>query len=198
MYSRRPIRRKLLRQALRPLELLIRLQRKLVRLILNNSELSGLQEVGERFQCGEGLSIQNSGVMTIGSDFSGANNLQLSTYSQGELRMGDRCFVGDNCKIISDNGKIAIGDDCLIAEQVTIRASNHGTEAGQTINRQPNVCQSITIGSDVWIGKGTAILAGATVADGVVIGANSIVLGSSVTEPNCIYAGSPIRKIRPR
>ncbi len=98
--------------------------------------------------------------------------------------------------VASDVGNILIDDDCLIAENVSIRASNHNTEIGVPIRCQTNVVKDIRIGRDVWIGKGAMILAGSQIADGCIIGANSVVRGS--TEPNTIYAGVPIRKIKMR
>ena len=191
-------RRRFLRALCLPLELLFRLQRKLVRFVLNNAQLSSIQRVGKSFLCGTDLSIQNDGVIEIGDNFQGANSLQLSTYAKGVLKIGNRSFFGDNCKVIADNSSILIGDDCLIAEQVSIRASNHGTKIGYSINKQPNLYKDITIGNDCWIGKGVIVLAGSIIPDGVVIGANSVVSPNLEFEEFCIYAGNPIRKIRAR
>jgi acetyltransferase-like isoleucine patch superfamily enzyme len=191
-------RRRFIRTLYLPLEFLFRLQRKLSRFVLNNAQLSAIQQLGKGFSCGIYLSIQNDGVIEIGDEFQGANFLQLSTYSKGALRIGDRCFFGDNCKIIADNSNISIGDDCLVAEHVSIRVSNHGTKIGCVINKQPNASKGIIIGSDVWIGKGVIILAGSEIPDGVVIGANSVVIPGFEFEAYCIYAGNPIRRIRAR
>ncbi len=181
-----------------PIEFLINVQKKIWRSISNNRKLSYLNNVTGWPSCGEGLAIENAGYMEIGSQFSSGNFIQLSTYKDGALKIGNRCFIGDCSKLVSDNAEITIGNDVLIAEQVSIRASNHGIALGQLINRQQNIAKNIKIGSDVWIGKGSTILAGADIKDGVVIGANSVVLESSKTEENCIYAGNPIKKIRKR
>jgi virginiamycin A acetyltransferase len=66
------------------------------------------------------------------------------------------------------------------------------------MNRQPNTFKDILIGNDVWVGKGAIILAGSTIPDGVVIGANSVVLPSFEFDAYCIYAGNPVRRIRAR
>jgi acetyltransferase-like isoleucine patch superfamily enzyme len=192
--------RKLLRVLALPLELVVRLSRKTARLVLNNAQLSVVQKVGNRLSFGEGLSVQNSGFIEIGDDFQGGNRLQLSTYSQGSIRIGNRCFIGDDCKIVSDNSSISIGHNCLIAEQVSIRASNHGTKCGELVNRQPNSCKDIVMGDDVWIGKGVTILAGSIIPDGVVIGANSVVTSSASYkfDKNTIYAGNPAKLLRNR
>jgi serine O-acetyltransferase len=51
-----------------------------------------------------------------------------------------------------------------------------------------------TIGDNVFIGPGSGIFGDITIADGVVIGANSVVT-KSVLEPNITVAGAPARKI---
>lgn len=192
------VRRRWIRIFLLPLEFVFRLQRKLSRFILNNAQLSSVQRLGVRFICGNGLSIENYGVMHIGDDFQGGGAIHLLTYPSGELTIGNRLFIGDQCKVIAGDAKISIGDDCLIAEQVSIRASNHGTSAECPMNKQPNIYKDISIGSDVWIGRGAVILAGSRIPDGAVIGANSVVTASVVIERYCIYAGNPAKKIRCR
>lgn len=191
-------RRRYLWVCLLPLEFAFRIVQEINRFVLNNAQLSVVQNLGRSFSAGIGLSIQNNGFIDIGNNFSGGNFLQLSTYSQGHLKIGDRCFFGDNGKIIAVNSSISIGDDCLVAEQVSIRASNHGTSRVSTMNTQPNICKDIYIGDDVWIGKGVIILAGAKIPNGVVVGANSVVSPKFQFEDYCVYAGNPIKKIRAR
>jgi acetyltransferase-like isoleucine patch superfamily enzyme len=107
------------------------------------------------------------------------NRCLLNTYRGGSIRIGDNCFFGDNCKVISDIGQISIGKDCLIAEDVVIRAANHGTRKGMPIRLQDNHVKDVTIGNDVWIGRGVTVLPGAVIADGCIIGANSVVRGAT-------------------
>ena len=85
-----------------------------------------------------------------------------------------------------------------VAEHSCVRDANHGTELGTDFMVQRSVYGPIVIGRDVWVGAGCRILKGATIPDGCVIGANSIVLEKSVLEPNCIYGGSPVRFLKRR
>lgn len=160
------------------------------------SQLRKCDTVGINVSVGKDLMIDNTGQVRIGNDVSIMSRCLISSYEGGSVRVGDNCFIGDNCKIVSDKANIVIGDDCLIAEDVVIRASNHGTQLGVLMRLQKNVVGDIQIGRDVWICRGVTVLAGAMVADGCVIGANSVVLGR--TEINTIYAGVPIRKIKTR
>ena len=61
------------------------------------------------------------------------------------------------------------------------------------INKQGFDEKNIEIGNDVWIGYGVQIMPGVKIADGCVIGAGAVVTKS--TEPYCVYAGIPARKI---
>ena len=162
----------------------------------NRRNLRGCNRVGARVAAGFDLGIDNAGFVSIADDVSFSNGVRLSCYAGGSIKIGKHCFVGDAVKIVSDRANIWIDDDCLVAEQVSIRAGNHGTKSGELIRSQPNAVNDIWIGKDVWIGKGVAVLAGSHIADGCVIGANSVVMGR--TEPNAIYAGAPIRKIAMR
>ena len=55
----------------------------------------------------------------------------------------------------------------------------------------------IIVSDDVWIGAGTVVLAGAFIAKGVVVGANSVVAGRLDVEYG-IYVGSPARLVKKR
>lgn len=162
----------------------------------NRRNFRGCNHVGARVEAGYDLCVDNAGFISIADDVSFSNGARLSCYRGGSIKIGSHCFFGDAIKIVSERANVWIDSDCLVAEQVSIRASNHGIKAGVLIRSQPNTVSDIWIGKDVWIGKGVTVLAGSRVADGCVIGANSVVTGS--TEPNTIYAGAPIRKVGQR
>ena len=181
-----------------PINILLRVVKKLSRMIGAVNALSLVQECGPGFSCGKDLSIHNDGFISIGAGCNFANNVQISTYKVGSLRIGQRCFFGDGNIITSAEGNIVIGNDCMIAEYVSIRAANHGIKLGSPINVQERTIADIEIGNDVWIGRGVMICAGARVSSGCVIGANSVVTKSLVTEENCIYAGVPAKFLKRR
>jgi serine O-acetyltransferase len=85
--------------------------------------------------------------------------------------------------VVNCNARIGAG--CRLHNLVHI-ARKTGHEAGAPI-----------IGDNVFIGPGARILGEITIADGTVIGANSVVT-KSVLEPNTTVAGVPARKIGER
>jgi len=98
--------------------------------------------------------------------------------------------------LIAAADSVTIGDDTLIGEYVSIRDANHGTSAAALIRSQPLESKPISIGRNVWIGRGCCILKGVTIGDGAVIAANTVVTHD--VQPNTIHAGVPAREIGKR
>ena len=176
----------------------IRLIRRLLRILQIEEQLFKIQHVGENYSFGIGLYVGNEGELAFGNNLLAANFIYLTTYKRGSIVIGDNCFLGDNCKIVSDQSTVSIGHNCMIAEQVSIRASNHGITKGINIRDQENTFAPIIIGNDVWIGKGATILAGSKIPDGCVIGANSLVLANSNLQENFICGGIPVHYLSSR
>jgi serine O-acetyltransferase len=80
------------------------------------------------------------------------------------------------------NGKTRVGANCRLHVCISI-----GTRAGYR-DLVP------TIGNNVYIGPGAKIFGDIIIADGIAIGANSVV-DKSFTEPNIGIAGIPAKKI---
>jgi len=86
---------------------------------------------------------------------------------------------------ITVNGNARVGENCRIHVCTVI-----GTKAG-TGEKTPK------IGNNVYIGPGAKIFGDIEIADGIAIGANSVV-NKSFTEPNIGIAGIPAKKINDR
>ena len=84
--------------------------------------------------------------------------------------------------LITVNGTAKVGENCRIHNGVTI-----GTEAGYS-DRCP------TIGDNVFIAPGAQIFGSITIANGITIGANSVV-NKSFLEEGITIAGAPAKKI---
>ncbi|MFS2154610.1 acyltransferase [Rhizobium sp. Rhizsp42] len=138
-------------------------------------------------------------------------------YRHGKIEIGDRLFtqsgvvldaqsgkieIGNNVSIndysiVLGHGGVRIGDGTRIAAHVVIISFEHGYEdATVLIKDQPIKKGRVVIGGDVWIGAGAKVLAGSNIADGCVIGANSVIKGA--TEPFGVYVGSPARLVKKR
>lgn len=89
------------------------------------------------------------------------------------------------------NSKARIGANCELHNLVHIAQNLHIAKKGAESDQAP------TIGDNVFIGPGARVLGDITIADGIVIGANSVVT-KSFFEPNITIAGAPARKISDR
>jgi acetyltransferase-like isoleucine patch superfamily enzyme len=133
----------------------------------------------------------------IGDNVNLGYRITFDVQKSGFLKIGNRVNLTQDI-IISAINSVIIGDDCLIAEFVSIRDGDHIFEKGKTINSQGLNSDKIKIGNDVWIAAGTRVLKGANLPDGCIIGANSLVLKKTVLESNNIYAGAPVIEISKR
>jgi lipopolysaccharide O-acetyltransferase len=144
--------------------------------------------------------IRKEGELIIGDGFTTGVGFRLDIFDHGCARkpvvcIGKRVEVNDYVHIGCVE-KIMIGDDCLVASRVVIIDHDHGdytvgggnrptlAPAAREIRSKP-----ITIGRNVWIGEGAAILKGTVLGDGVVVGANAVVRG--IFPEGCVIGGNP-------
>lgn len=107
--------------------------------------------------------------------------------------------------------KLTIGAFCSIADDVNIFVGTHGRHDTRRISTFPMTSVfkydgqslvdygeklSVSIGNDVWIGRGAMLMAGVTIGDGAVIGARAVV--TKDVEPYTIVGGVPARVLRSR
>lgn len=134
--------------------------------------------VGNRLEVEAGTTIRWGGHkgVTIGSDVRFGRGVVIDAPAGGRLIIGDRVKIMHQT-IVAASQELSIGDDTQIAEHCSIRDSDHGMNTGTPIGKQ-QVSSPTRIGSDVWIGRGSAVLRGADIGDGAVIGANSVARSS--------------------
>lgn len=112
------------------------------------------------------------------------------------LAIGEDTYIGELNNIRAGGGTIKIGKKCLISQQVSIIASNHGIGKEMCIMDQPWGLEKnfIEINDDVWVGCGSVILPGVRIGAGAVISAGSMI---SKDVPGCaIVAGNPMKILR--
>ena len=109
------------------------------------------------------------------------------------IEVGKSCFINYNC-VILDNGRVTIGDNCLIGPNAAIYTAGHPLHPDL---RRPGYEYGIgvEIEDDVWIGGNAVICPGVRIGRGSVIGAGSVVT-RDVPEMS-FAAGNPCRVIRP-
>lgn len=105
--------------------------------------------------------------------------------------------IGDRCKIYSDISTtesylIKIGDDVTISNKVSF--ITHDNSVCKVCDKWTDVFGNIVIGNRCFIGSGSIILYGVTLADNTIVAAGSVV-SKSVGQEGVIIAGNPARII---
>lgn len=113
------------------------------------------------------------------------------------ISFGRNYHINTGCTF-DGRGGLTMGDHVLIGPNVVLVSSQHRWDLSTEIPmiQQGHQSAPISIGDDVWIGANSVITPGVTLATGTVVGAGSVVTGS--TEPYTIVAGAPARPIGTR
>jgi len=106
--------------------------------------------------------------------------------------VGKNCFINYNCTML-DNARITMGDNCLLAPNVSIYTAGH-TLYPDLRNMGYEYGVAVTIGDNVWIGGNTVICPGVHIGSNCVIGAGSVV--TKDIPDWSLAAGNPCRVIR--
>jgi Acetyltransferase (isoleucine patch superfamily) len=131
--------------------------------------------------------------------------LRIGAYTYGKPRI--------LCEKVDSRRILEIGRYCSIAENVKIFVGRHGRHATEFASSYPmglvfnNRNHSkphkaargpldVIIGSDVWIGRDSTIMAGVNIGHGAVIGSTAVVTKS--VPPYAIVGGVPAKMIRSR
>lgn len=108
------------------------------------------------------------------------------------IEVGNNFYANYNLTIL-DVGKVKIGENVLIAPNVSIYTAGHPIHPVPR-NAGYEYGISITIGDNVWIGGSTVINPGVHIGSNVVIGAGSVV--TKDIPDNVIAVGNPCRVLR--
>jgi acetyltransferase-like isoleucine patch superfamily enzyme len=108
-------------------------------------------------------------------------NASIRIDSSGELYLGDKVFINDNCNINCIN-KVRIGKNTKIAPNVCINDHDHNYKDP---TKDHLLIGEVTIGENVWIGSNVVILRDTIIGDHSVIAAGSVVKG--IVPPNSLF-----------
>lgn len=112
----------------------------------------------------------------------------------GTLRIGRRVLIGAWSTLSVLDG-LEIGDDCLLAERVSIRDHDHRyADPGVPVAEQGYEVAPVRLGRNVWLGCNVTLLKGVSLGDSCVVGAGAVVTSSFPA--GCVIAGVPARELK--
>jgi len=115
--------------------------------------------------------------------------------ANAQIEIGNNCRIHGTC--IHAYKSITIGDNCLIAANTQIIDGNGHQLSMDNANNRINTTDNgkpILIGNGVWIAANCIILGGATIGEGSIITAGSVV--KETVPSNCIFGGNPAKLIK--
>lgn len=125
--------------------------------------------------------------------FGEGTSIYDSAHVFGKVTVGRKTWIGP-FTILDGSGGLVIGDNCSISAGVQIYSHDtveHAVSGGE----RPAVYAPTRIGNNCYIGPNSVIARGVNVADGAIIGANSLVL-IDIPERGKAY-GNPARVVVP-
>lgn len=108
------------------------------------------------------------------------------------MEIGENFYANFNFLVL-DDGLVKIGDDVLIAPNVSIFTATHLIDP-ELRPKNADYTKSVTIGNNVWIGGGSIINPGITIGDNSVIGSGSVVTKN--IPANVVAVGNPCKIIK--
>lgn len=186
-----------------------------------SSLLRGLIFLRKKIFLGKKVSIKAKRWLTLGKlviigdqvsiDALGKDGISIGNYSKvgscsylivsGSLsNLGKGIVIGDNVGIgefayIGGAGGVIIGSDTIIGQYLSIHPENHiFSKTDQLIRDQGVSRKGISIGRNCWIGAKVTFCDGASIGDGCVIAAGSVV--TKHFESNSVIAGVPAKYIK--
>ncbi|MBB1400978.1 DapH/DapD/GlmU-related protein [Pseudoalteromonas sp. SG45-1] len=147
--------------------------------------------------------VRGKRFILFGNRLSTGRYCRIEAYPENNekvLFIGDDCQINDSVHIVAKQ-QVILKNNVLLASRVFISDLNHGSYTGE-VHTHPheiaaervNYTKPVIIGNNVWVGEGAVILAGVTVGDNSIIGANSVVCKD--IDANSIYVGNPAKKIK--
>ena len=150
-----------------------------------------------KFTIGKHVNILGFENIELGCNVYFADFSQVFAHDNGSLNIGDNFGINTNSQLGASFGKIVIGDNCAIAPNCVLRASNHTFDNPDIpFREQGHTYGEIILEDDVWISSNCVITANTTIGKSSIIGAGSVV--TKDVEAYSIMGGVPAKLIRKR
>lgn len=170
---------------------------------LNDRELRALAlgAVGEDVRISRQARLHGAGRIHIGDHVRIDDFVVITTGEAGEVHIGDHVHIAAHAALFGGGG-IVVQDFATVSGRASIYSTSD--DYGGAVMTNPTVPEEYTgvvrervlVGRHVVIGSGTVLLPGVTIGEGAAVGALSLV--TEDLQSWTIYAGVPVRRLRPR
>lgn len=117
----------------------------------------------------------------------------------GRVVAGENCSFWYNCVLRGDVNDLVLGDRVNIQDGVVVHGTfeKSSTNIGNDVTVGHNaIVHGCEIHDNVLIGMGAIVMDNAVVPSGTIVAAGAVVLENQILESNCIYAGTPAKKVK--
>lgn len=132
------------------------------------------------------IQIEPGGAIRLGPGCELDDGVTIASASGAVVDLASGVFVGHHSTIAAASS-VRIGAGTFLAELVSVRDHDHN-ETHPIASGSKNV-EAVTIGADCWLASKVTIVRGASIGDGVIVGANSVVRG--VLDVDVVAVGLP-------
>lgn len=134
---------------------------------------------GSRLRLGDGVSI--------------GDDCWIITHEGDEMVLGENVYLSIRCTV---SGNVTIGPGTMLAADVFVLDSDHGHGDLDTPMREQAPLRSpVTIGEDVWLGRGATVLRGTNLGGHSIVGAGVVVRGR-LDPYSALLPGRPLLRSR--
>lgn len=116
----------------------------------------------------------------------------VTFYNPSRIRLGRDVYVAQGTWFMAGE-EIWVGDEVLFGPYCVVVSSNH-TRVNGSFRFGHGQQVPISIGRGCWLGAHVTVAAGASVGDGVLVAANSVVTGALPVD--CLAAGLPAKPLK--
>lgn len=158
--------------------------------IINTSMI----KLGQNSWIKDGVTLFAGGKIEIGDGCVLCDRSSIWSSKDG-LKIGNGFSLGIGGYICGTEGRIVIGDNVIMADNVRLYSWNHSLYSNlKTFSENKTSHNGITIGNNCWLGSGCIILDGVSLGDSCVVGAGAVVAKSFLK--NSLIAGVPAKVVK--